>query len=139
MSTEENGYVNADRLLEESRKDVQISTGKVRIRRVGISVFMQAFGNAPDLSALMSGADEKNPPTGPRGDVLARGVRAILLVGVEEPKLCVDPAEGATPSDFSWPDQELLMIEIVKHSGFNKEAAEACGLRIHTSSAPVEN
>ena len=119
-----NSYINAERPLGQSIKDVETSLGVVRIRRVGFSDFMQAFGHAPDLSALLKGVDDTKVGTGPQGEALARGVRAILLAGLEEPKLCAERSEGATPSDFPWPDQLTLMTEIVKHSGFTKEAAE---------------
>jgi len=123
----DNGYLSAKDLLSGSSKAVETSVGKVLIRRVGLSDIMQAFGSAPDLAKLADIGDGKNLAASPQGRIIARGVKAVLLAGLHEPKLFEDANDGPTPSDFPWPDQLMLVNAIVEHSGFNKEAAKEIG------------
>lgn len=121
----ENNYLTESALLSESRKAVEISGGrKVLIRRVSPSAFLQATGNIPDLTRLAEGAGAGEKKVDPAvGKTAAAAIEKVLLLGLVQPKLTADPAEGPTPSDFEWPDQLALFNAILEHSNWNKRAA----------------
>lgn len=108
-----------------SRRVVPLPSGlKVEVQRVGPDELAEILGHLPDVSILatMQDADGEAVAKRPETRAVLKAMKGLLLAGVIDPKLCEDPKVGLTVRDFPLEDQLLLFSEILKVSGFTKEA-----------------
>jgi hypothetical protein len=106
---------------DAAAKSIEISGGrKVLIRRLSRSRIDRSTRDLSLAARLVRGG------VGVRAswpETAAAAVEKVLLLGLVQPKLVADPAEGPTPSDFEWPDQLTIFSGILSLTGGPKFAA----------------
>ncbi len=119
--SQNNGYVSAERLVEEREKEVVIGDRHYLIRRLTFAEFFELRGAMVDVSQMA--VEDKSAPKEPDAKTIA-AMRRILVAGVKDPKLCTDPKKGATPDDLPFEDFFTLATEVMNLTGARRETGE---------------
>jgi len=123
MDPQNNGYVRAETLTAGREEDVEISIGKVRIRRLGLAELIEARASLIDVTAMAT-AREDDPAPRTVNPENVRSMARVVQKAVVAPALGLDPAQGPTVDDLPFLDVALLFTRIMALSGASRKAGQ---------------
>lgn len=121
--SQNNGYVDGGRLVEAREKDVTVGDRKYRIRALRYEEIVELRGAMIDVSQMAIKARKGDVEREIDPKTMA-AMRRLLVAGLVEPKLVLDPGAGATPDDLRYEDFFLVGAAIMTHSGAKMETGE---------------